>query len=78
MEDKKEIIVRLDSLKELFLEKFDTNEKDHSNILTQTTKTNGRVTSLEDWKNKVIGALIMTNIIILPVLFILIREFLIR
>lgn len=78
MEDKNEILVRLDSLKELFLEKFNTNDDQHTSILIQTTKTNGRVTGLEDWKNKVIGALIMTNIIILPVLFILVREYFTR
>lgn len=36
-------------------------------IEAQTSKTNGRVTSLETWKNRVIGGLIVTNIIVVPI-----------
>lgn len=30
-------------------------------------KTNSRVSKLEAWKNKIIGGLVITNIIILPI-----------
>ena len=36
-------------------------------IHKQTKITNGRVSSLENWKNKVVGALIITEIILLPI-----------
>lgn len=36
---------------------------DNKKILDQVTQTNGRVTELEQWKNKAIGALIAVSII---------------
>jgi hypothetical protein len=36
-------------------------------IEVQTSKTNGRVTKLEEWKNRIIGGLIITNIIVVPI-----------
>lgn len=41
-------------------EKLDT-------VIIQVLKTNGRVSSLESWKNKLIGGFIVTNIILVPV-----------
>lgn len=56
------LIEKMESLKELIEAKFDANANEHSGILAQTTKTNGRVTKLEDeqkdlvaWKNEVQG-----------------------
>ena len=64
---------RLDGIVNLITEKFDVNECSHQKIIEQTTKTNGRVTTLEAWRNKIIGALIISNIIILPTLFLLVK-----
>ena len=36
----------------------------------KVTKTNGRVTHLENWKDKVTGALVIMNVIFIPVLII--------
>ncbi len=36
-------------------------------VVEQVLKTNGRVTALENWKNKIIGGLLVTNIILVPV-----------
>lgn len=33
-------------------------------ILTQTTNTNGRVTKLEAWKNRIVGAILVIGAII--------------
>lgn len=50
-----------------------TNKKDHKLILDQVLKTNGnvqtndkRIGKLESLKNKVIGGLIVVNLLILP------------
>jgi len=36
----------------------------------KVTKTNSRVTHLENWKDKVTGALVIMNVIFIPVLII--------
>lgn len=72
------IINELASLKEVFtlkLENFtDINAEQHgaletklSRIEEQTVRTNGRVTKLEEWKNKLLGGFIISQLIILPV-----------
>ena len=74
---------KLEGVVHLIEEKFKTNESSHDAILAQVKKTNGtviantqRISNIEDWKNKVIGALVMTNLIFLPVLFIIISNWL--
>jgi len=37
-------------------------------IETQTTKTNGRVSSLERWQSYVLGAVALLTLLVLPVL----------
>ncbi len=41
-------------------------------ILAQTTKTNGRVTSLEEWKNVSKGSITILSAVVLPLLMYLI------
>jgi len=41
----------------------------------QVIKTNGRVTDLEDWKNKIKGALIIMNIILIPLTLFIITKY---
>lgn len=76
---------RLEGVSHLISEKFtafeNTNNISHDTILVQVKKTNGtvivntaRITNIEEWKNKIIGALIMTNLILLPVFFIIISN----
>lgn len=38
--------------------------KDNKAILEQTSKTNGRVTKLEEWKNRIVGALVVIGVVI--------------
>jgi hypothetical protein len=54
------IVERLDNLKE-------DNAQEHQAILVQTTKTNGKVADIIRVQERMIGALIAINIIILPV-----------
>ena len=70
------LVERLEGITNLINERFSENDRSHNTILIQTTKTNGRVTKLEDWKNRMIGAIIIMNIVMLPLVFIMISSFL--
>jgi hypothetical protein len=70
-----EIIAHLKGLKDLFNEKFETNDNSHKAILEQVIRTNGRVTTLEAWKNRIIGGFIISNLIIIPIVMILVKQF---
>lgn len=66
-------------LKELVLEKLSKQDLVMGSIEEQTKKTNGsvalaftKISAINDWKNKVIGGLIISNIIIIPILLYLI------
>lgn len=48
---------------------IETNKKEHKDILEQTTLTNGRVDNLEDWKNRMIGGFVVSNAILIPLVF---------
>lgn len=52
--------------------------KDVSEIKEQTTKTNGRVTVLEKWKNLLTGGLIFMNIILVPIFLAVVIKFFIK
>ena len=60
------IIARLDGLKELFEDKFERNNKDHKELIGHQKTTNGRVNKLESWRDRFMGALIITQIILIP------------
>ena len=47
---------------------FNEIKKDLNDIKTQTTKTNGRVSSLEQWKAYTTGAVAVLTLVVLPVL----------
>jgi hypothetical protein len=46
---------------------IETNKSEHSAILIQTTRTNGRVNKLELWQNRIIGGMIIVDIIVIPI-----------
>jgi len=55
---------------------FDGVYKRQDRTNGKITKNDNRITKLEDWKSKLIGAFIVTNIIFLPTIFILIKKYL--
>jgi len=69
------ILAKLDGLKELFEDKFERNEKDHLEIIKHQKNTDGRVTRLEGAKNKFLGALIITEAIVIPLALIYLSNY---
>ena len=75
------VSTQVSGLKELMLEKLSKQDIILTNIEKQTIKTNGHVadafveiSTINTWKNKVTGALLISNIIIVPLLMWLIFQ----
>jgi hypothetical protein len=58
----------LDQYHKTIEEKLEDLKSTLEEVLAQTTKTNGRVNSLENWKSMLIGMAIISNIFVVPVL----------
>lgn len=59
--------ITLEVLDERLTNFFRENKEDHNSLIAQTTKTNGRVNKLELWQNRIIGGMIIVDIIVVPV-----------
>lgn len=75
------VSTQVSGLKELMLEKLSKQDIILINIEKQTIKTNGHVAdafieiaNLNAWKNRIVGGLIISNIIIVPLLMWLIFQ----
>ena len=62
------LLVKLDSLNAIVLANQVVNAEAHAALLTQTTKTNGRVTALERFKNIALGAFLVLNVLVIPLI----------
>ena len=73
------VLERVDNIKNLIAEQRQFNKDEHDSIITQTTKTNGRVTNLELWRAALDAKLIIITSIVcvtMPFIFYLIEKFL--
>jgi ABC-type phosphate transport system permease subunit len=61
IEDLSVVVERLDNIKA-------ENTKDHLQIFEQVKKTNGTVADLVRWKERMLGAIVIMNIIIVPII----------
>ena len=68
------IVERIEGLKALIDQRFGEQKEVIDGIHEQTKKTNGRVTALEGWKNKIVGGLLVSNTIVVPILLWLIYK----
>jgi len=62
------ILNKLTSLENLNKEQHHTITSKIDAVISQTTRTNGRVSKLEEWQNRIIGAITIVNIIVVPLL----------
>jgi uncharacterized membrane protein len=62
------ITTEICGLRELFNEKFNQNSKDHELILEQTTKTNGSVRVLQQWRSFMLGGMTIISMFLIPII----------
>ena len=58
------LLEKLKGLSDMVAEKFSENQAAHERVIEQTTKTNGRVTSLEQWRWYQTGAITIITVIV--------------
>jgi hypothetical protein len=68
------LVERIDGLKTLIEERFSQQHEIVSGILQEAKQTNGRLRGVEVWKGRVVGGLMVSNIIIVPILLWLIYK----
>ena len=57
------VIAELEGVTALFQQQFKDNTEQHSAILEQTTKTNGKVAEIKAWKERIHGAWVVICIL---------------
>jgi len=62
------LLEKIEGLVRLIDEKFEENNKAHSSLIFQTTKTNGNVTALQKWVATSKGAFAVLSSFVVPVM----------
>lgn len=65
---KREIDLIVEGIKTHIDEKDSVQDEKLDKILIQTTKTNGRVSNLENWRSYLVGAWAVISLIVIPTL----------
>lgn len=68
------IIERLEGMKALIAQEFAGVKETIDGIHEQTKRTNGRVTSLEVWRGRIVGGIAVSNVVVIPILLWLIYK----
>jgi len=69
------VLEKIDSLKNI-LSRFElSNNKDHDELKAHAKTTNGRVNKLEDWRNRIIGGIVVLNVLLVPVVIYVVIDF---
>lgn len=71
---KRELDSKFEQIKLSMDAKHADNKETLQAILSQTQKTNGRVSSLENWKWMIVGGLMVVSIIVVPLLLNLLKK----
>lgn len=70
----REIDMKIDAINQHMADSHASINEKLDRILTQTTKTNGRVSGLERWRAYMTGAVAVLTAIVLPIAFIFVRS----
>jgi hypothetical protein len=53
----------------------DENVREHATIIEQVKKTNGTVADLVRWKERMLGAIVIMNVVIMPIIVAVLIKF---
>lgn len=70
------LLAKLESMAAVVLANQTMNHETDARLLEQVTRTNGRVTNLEKAKNMGLGALLLINVLVVPIVIALILNYL--
>lgn len=70
------ILERIKGLNDVLARFERNNQADHNELKEHAKTTNGRVNKLEDWRNRIVGGIVVLNILLVPVVIYVVIDFL--